>query len=57
MKKDTEVTFIIYPVHKNGMQASGIAVSIKDSKAAYSQALAEAKLRSRLSDFPEWSFY
>jgi hypothetical protein len=54
-------TFIIIPMNKEtGSQAPGIAVSIEgisDAKTAYSYALREAQLRSRLSAFPnKWYF-
>lgn len=48
-------TFIITP-YKGLMQAPGIAITIKDSKTAYYDAIQEAKLLSRLSDFEGWNF-
>lgn len=54
-------TFVIIPVNREtGSQAPGIAVlieGISDEKTAYSYALREAQLRSRLSAFPDkWYF-
>jgi hypothetical protein len=57
MKKNNEITFLIYPVHKLGYMAPALAVTLPDTKDAYSMAIKEAKQRSRLSDFPEWSFH
>ena len=37
--------------------APALAVTLPGTKDAYSIALKEAKQRSRLSYFPEWSFY
>jgi hypothetical protein len=45
-------TFIIYPVHKRGYKAPGIAIVSTE----YSVAVELARKSSRLSDFPEWRF-
>lgn len=45
-------TFIIYPVHRKGYKAPGIAIDATE----YSVAVQLAKNLSRLSDFPEWRF-
>lgn len=49
------ITFIIIP-YKGLMQAPGIAITVKDGKNAYSEAIHEAKKLSRLSDFDDWKF-
>ena len=48
-------TFIIYPT-KGLIKAPGIAVTVKNDSHGYSNAVTEAKLRSRLSDFEAWIF-